>query len=331
MSAQTLPVIDFAGASDEALAPQLDQAFTDIGFCYFRGIGVDQALVDGVFEASRRFHAQPRAAKDAIAMNRFHRGYMAPKTSIIQTSSVAKVTKPNDSELFMLMHEVAPDDPRYGRPLDGPNLWPDLPGFREPVEAYEQAMHAFCLRLLRPLALALGLPRDWFAPFFGQPTTFLRLLHYPPHAAGRAGRCVRLGAAHRLRLHHHPAQDRQGGLEVRRKDGTWLAAPPIDGTWVVNVADMLSRWTNGRWQSTPHRVKNLSGGDRYSCPYFFDMAMDSIVEVLPTCRAARSIRPVRYGDYLMERLDKNYAYRQQPRPSSPRHERARSLEPCLRL
>src|SRR5882724_5583743 len=180
MSAQTLPVIDFAGASDEALARQLDQAFTDIGFCYFRGIGVDQALVDGVFEASRRFHAQPRAAKDSIAMNSFHRGYMAPKTSIIQTSTVARVTRPNDSESFMLMHEVAPGDPRYGRPLDGPNLWPDLPGFREPVEAYEQAMHAFCLRLLRPLAAALGLPRDWFASHFRQPTTFLRLLHYPP-------------------------------------------------------------------------------------------------------------------------------------------------------
>jgi len=108
-------------------------------------------------------------------------------------------------------------------------------------------------------------------------------------------------------------QDSQGGLEVRRSDGTWLAAPPIPGTWVVNVADMLSRWTNGRWQSTPHRVKNLSGGDRYSCPYFFDMSMDSTVEVLPTCQGPG--RPakwpsVRYGDYLLERLDKNYAYRQ---------------------
>ena len=103
-------------------------------------------------------------------------------------------------------------------------------------------------------------------------------------------------------------QDNSGGLEVRRSDGTWLAAPPIPGTWVVNVADMLSRWTNGRWQSTPHRVKNLSGGDRYSCPYFFDMAMDSIVEGLPTCQPAK-FPPVRYGDYLIERLDKNYVYR----------------------
>lgn len=311
MNAQTLPVIDFADATDEALAHQLDRAFTDIGFCYFRGIGVDPALVDGVFEASRRFHAQPRAAKDAIAMNRFHRGYMAPKSSIIQTSSVATVTKPNDSESFMLMHEVAPDDPRYGRPLDGPNLWPDLPGFREPVEAYEAAMHAFCLRLLPPMALALGLPRDWFAPHFVQPTTFLRLLHYPPHAKDAPDDAFGSAPHTDYGFITILAQDRQGGLEVRRKDGTWLAAPPIDGTWVVNVADMLSRWTNGRWQSTPHRVKNLSGGDRYSCPYFFDMAMDSIVEVLPTCRPATQ-PAVRYGDYLMERLDKNYAYRQQP-------------------
>ena len=248
-------------------------------------------------------------------MNRFHRGYMAPKTSVIQTSSVARVTKPNNSESFMLMHEVAPEDPRFGRPLDGPNLWPDLAGFREAVTAYEQAMHAFSLRLLKPLALALGLPRDWFAPYFGQATTFLRLLHYPPHdmtdpeAAFGSAPHTDYGFITIL------SQDDSGGLEVRRKDGTWLAAPPLPGTWVVNVADMLSRWTNGRWQSTPHRVTNLSGGDRYSCPYFFDMSMDSIVEVLPTCQGPdrpAQWPPVRYGDYLMERLDKNYAYRQQP-------------------
>ena len=309
MGNDSLPVIDFAGASDEALARQLDQAFTDKGFCYFKGIGVQPALVDGVFEASRRFHAEPRAAKDAIAMNRFHRGYMAPKTSIIQTSSVARVTKPNDSESFMWMHEVPESDPRHGRPLDGPNLWPDLAGFRQPVEAYEQAMQAFCQRLLRPLALALGLPRDWFVPYFRQPTLFLRLLHYPPHAVDAADDAFGSAPHTDYGFITILAQDSQGGLEVRRKDGTWLAAPPIEGTWVVNVADMLSRWTNGCWQSTPHRVKNLSGGDRYSCPYFFDMAMDSVVEVVPTCRASENPPAVRYGDYLMERLDRNYVYR----------------------
>jgi isopenicillin N synthase-like dioxygenase len=239
---------------------------------------------------------------------------MAPKTSVIQTSTVAKVTRPNNSESFMLMHEVPSDDPRYGRPLDGPNLWPDLPGFREAVEAYERAMHSFCLRLLRPLAIALGLPSNWFAPHFRQPTTFLRLLHYPPH--DMAAPQDSFGSAPHTDYGFITilCQDMQGGLEVRRRDGTWLPAPPIPGTWVVNVADMLARWTNGRWLSTPHRVTNLSGGDRYSCPYFFDMAMDSIVEVLPTCAARQTPPlPVRYGDYLIERLDKNYAYRQ-PQP-----------------
>src|SRR3954468_8747961 len=313
MSLQSLPVINFANARDEALARQLDQAFTDIGFCYFKGIGVDPALVDGVFEASRRFHALPRADKDLIAMNRFHRGYLAPKTSIIETSSVAKVTRPNDSESFMLMHEVPPGDPRHGRPLDGPNLWPDLPGFREAVEAYEQAMHAFCLRLLAPLALALGLPGDWFQPHFRQPTTFLRLLHYRPHAKDAPEDAFGSAPHTDYGFITILAQDSQGGLEVRRKDGTWLAAPPLDGTWVVNVADMLSRWTNGRWQSTPHRVKNLSGGPRYSCPYFFATSTERPVAGLPPRqgpgRPAKS-SPVRYGDYLLERLDKNYAYRQ---------------------
>jgi isopenicillin N synthase-like dioxygenase len=314
-AAADLPVLRFGSTSEAELARQLDLTFTGIGFCYVTDIGVDAALVEAVFAASRRFHAQPRAAKDSIAMNRFHRGYMAPKTSIIETSSVARVTRPNDSESFMLMHEVAPDDPRYGRPLDGPNLWPDLPDFRGPVEAYERAMLGFCRRLLRPLALALGLPRDWFAPFFQQPTTFLRLLHYPPQQPDAPDDAFGSAPHTDYGFITILAQDDSGGLEVRRRDGTWLPARPIPGTWVVNVADMLARWTNGRWQSTPHRVKNISGGDRYSCPYFFDMSMDSIVETLPTCHGPESppsFPPVRYGDYLMERLDRNYAYRKAP-------------------
>jgi isopenicillin N synthase-like dioxygenase len=318
MPVDTLPIIRFAGASEDVLAHQLDAAFRDIGFCYFADIGVESKVVSDVFTASRRFHALPRAAKEAIAMNRFHRGYMAPKTSIIESSSVARVTRPNDSESFMLMHEVASDDPRFGRPLDGPNLWPALADFREPVEAYERAMRAFCRRLLGPLSLALGLPRGWFDRRFEQPTTFLRLLHYPPHAVDAPDDAFGSAPHTDYGFITILAQDSQGGLEVRRSDGTWLAAPPIEGTWVVNVADMLSRWTNGRWQSTPHRVKNLSGGDRYSCPYFFDMSMDSVVEVVPTCNGAAQpakFPPVRYGDYLIERLDRNYAYRKQAEPA----------------
>jgi isopenicillin N synthase-like dioxygenase len=304
-----LPIISFAGVPESILAARFDQAFRETGFCYIRDIGVDQTLIDGVFEASRRFHALPRSAKDGIAMNHYHRGYMAPKTSVIETSTVARVTKPNDSESFMLMHEVPEDDPRFGRPLDGPNQWPDLPGFRSAVEAYDRAMHAFCLRFLRLLALALALPVDWFVPYFQQPTTFLRLLHYPPQAASADDDAFGSAPHTDYGFVTVLAQDDRGGLEVRRRDGTWLQAEPIPRTWVVNVADMLARWTNGRWQSTPHRVKNLSGRDRYSCPYFFDMSMDSVVGVVPTCDGPCAMPPVRYGDYLLERLNRNYAYR----------------------
>jgi isopenicillin N synthase-like dioxygenase len=313
----TLPIVNFAtlgtsDAADRALAQELDTIFRGMGFCYFRHIGVSQDLVDGLFAGSRRFHAQDEAKKRALAMNATHRGYMAPNTSVIVTSSVATVKRPNYSESLMLMHEVAEDDPRTGTEVHGPNQWPDLPGFREAVQAYETAIRAFCQRLLRPMALALSLPADWFAPHFARPTTFLRMLHYPPQPPDSPDDAFGSAPHTDYGFLTILCQDNAGGLEVRRADGTWLKAPPIPGTWVVNVADMLSRWTNGRWQSTPHRVKNLLGGDRFSNPYFFDMDMDSIVECVPTCTDAANpprFAPVRYGDYLMERLDKNYAYR----------------------
>jgi isopenicillin N synthase-like dioxygenase len=313
----TLPIIDMGGLGDPqqeaVIARQLDDAFSQIGFCYFRNIDVAASLVEDVFAQSRRFHTLPAEAKLALKMNDFHRGYMPPKTSLIATSTVARVTQPNDSESLMLMHEVAPGDPRYGEPLQGDNQWPaDLPGFKERVQAYDTAMAAFCHKLLRPMALALGLDPEWMQPFFAKPTTFLRLLHYPPQPPD-AGEDAFGSAPHTdYGVVTVLVQDSNGGLAVRRRDGTWLAAPPIPGTWVVNVGDMLSHWTNGRWQSTPHRVRNVSGRDRYSVPFFFDMDMDSTVTCVPTCCSEDNpprYAPVRYGDYLMERLNKNYAYR----------------------
>jgi isopenicillin N synthase-like dioxygenase len=317
-TAHELPVIDLGGlrggpAAEATIARTLDEAFRTVGFCYFANTGVDPALLDGVFAASRRFHALPDDAKHAITMNEFHRGYMAPKTSVLETSSVARVTQPNFSESFMLMHEVPPDDLRFGTPLNGPNQWPaGLPDFREAVQAYDTAMREFCLRLLRPIALALGAPRDALLPFFQRPTTFLRLLHYPPQPPDAPDDAFGSAPHTDYGFITILAQDNAGGLEVRPRGGSWVPAPPIPGTFVVNVADMLARWTNDRWQSTPHRVKNLSGGDRYSCPYFFDMDLDATVACLETCCGAGNpprYAPVRYDDYLLERLNRNYSYR----------------------
>lgn len=300
-------------AKRRAVGKSIRSAYEDLGFLYIAGHGVPEALIARAFAASRRFHALPLDAKMALKINEAHRGYMPMATSTIVTSSVAKVTRPNLSESLMVMHEVAPDDPEWGRPLQGANQWPaDLPGFREDVLEYDTAQRALAERLTRAVALAFDLDEDWFAPHFARPTTWLRLLHYPPHPARAPD--DQFGSAPHTDYGFLTilAQDESGGLQVRGNDGAWIDAKPIPGTFVVNVADILMRWTDGVLRSTPHRVRNVSGRDRYSIPYFYDPDMNAVVSRLPGVNASAPPRwgPVRFGDYVMERLDKNYAYRQ---------------------
>ena len=180
-----LPIVDClslgrSDAADLRLGQEIDVIFRDNGFCYFRNTGIGQDLVDGLFAASRRFHAQDEASKRALAMNATHRGYMAPNSSVIVTSSVANVKRPNYSESLMLMHEVAATDPRFGTEVHGANQWPDLVGFRPAVAAYEAAIGGFFQPLLRPLGLGRGVPPDWVAPPFFHPPNLLSLFALPP-------------------------------------------------------------------------------------------------------------------------------------------------------
>ena len=317
----SIPVIDLGGCLDadapaaRASADRLFDALAGTGFAYLAGHNVDSAVRAAAFAASREFHAGSDEQKRGLAINAFHRGYIGMATSTIVTSSVARVTRPNLSESLMLMHELAPDDPdlRAGKPLQGPNQWPDfVAGFRPRIERYIAEVDLLARHVVRLIAIGLGLPARALDRHFDKPTTFLRLLHYPPQptedTAGSIGSAPHTDYGIITLL----AQDDSGGLQVRPRGGDWIDAPPIADTFVLNVADMLARWSNDRLVSTPHRVINRSGGDRYSLPYFFDAGMDSVIECLPTCTDAThppQYAPVRYGDYLMERLDKNYAYR----------------------
>ena len=308
------PALDSDGASARRIAAELHDALRTVGFACLRGHGVPAQTTADAFAASRDFHASRLEDKQSIAINAFHRGYMGLASSTIVTSSVARVTRPNLSESLMLMHDLAPDDPALlaGEPLQGPNQWPAwLPGFRAPIDRYREAVDRVCRRLVRLIALGLGLPAGALDVHFERPTTFLRALHYPPQpvdATGQFGSAPHTDYGVITLL----AQDATGGLQVRPRGGDWIDAPPIEDTFVLNVGDMLARWSNDRFVSTPHRVVNSSGVDRYSLPYFFDPGMDRTIECLPTCTdAAHPPRypAVRYGDYLMERLDKNYDYR----------------------
>jgi isopenicillin N synthase-like dioxygenase len=309
-----LPVVDIAAPG---AAAALGRALEEIGFAYIAGHGVPQAVIDGAFAASWAFHTSPDVLKRSLAINEWHRGFMAMATSTVVTSSVAKVTRPNLSESLMIMHDVAPED--VGPPLQGPNQWPGwLPDFRPAIDAYRHEVERVCRAIIRLIAVALRLEESALDRYFARPTTFLRLLRYPPHPV-EAGDDQFGSAPHTdYGIVTLLAQDESGGLQVRRRDamgrdGGWIDATPLPGTFVLNVADMLARWTNDRFVSTPHRViNNRTGRDRLSLPFFFDSDMDAVIECLPTCAGPGNppkYAPVRYGDYLMDRLDKNYDYR----------------------
>jgi len=320
---KSIPLVDLAGNVDPAqpvareTARALHDALSSIGFAYIAGHNVAVAKREAAFAASREFHASSLERKQSLAINAAHRGYMGMATSTIVTSSVAKVTRPNMSESLMVMHELPPDDPGLlaGKPMQGPNQWPDwLPDVKPRIQAYIDEVDALSRYVVQLIAISLDLPAHALDHHFAHPTTFLRMLHYPPQPADER---EQIGSAPHTDygIITLLAQDDSGGLQVRPRGGEWIDAPPIPNTYVLNVADMLARWTNDRFVSTPHRVINRSGGDRYSLPYFFDPAMDALIECLPTCTDATHpplYPPVRYGDYLMERLNRNYDYRRPP-------------------
>ena len=314
----TIPLIDIQALDGpdtparDAADAALHDALKDIGFAYITGHGLAEAQIEQVREVSKTFFALPEVIKRSYALNQAHRGYMIPKSSIIVTSSVATVTKPNQSESFLALHELAPDDPdiRAGVALAGPNQWPaEVADLRPVCLDYMTAMRALSMRLVHSIARGFGLPETWFDPDFERPTEFLRLLHYWPQELEDDfyGSAPHTDYGFLTLV----AQDAVGGLEVRGRDGAWIAANPIPGTFVLNVADILARWTGGVLTSTPHRVRNLSGTERYSQPYFFDPSVHTTVAPIPGIDGAEIFEAVRYGDYLMERLDKNYAYRRQ--------------------
>lgn len=316
-SLDEIPIIDLepllSGSPEGRLgvAQRIGRACEDVGFFYIANHGVSQDTIDRAFRASVEFHAQTPEAKERLSINMFHRGYIAAKTYALNSG-----LRPNLSESWVMMHELAEDDPDRvaGKPLQGPNQWPDgLPGWKQTILGYNNALERVGHALLPAFAAALDLPPDYFDTMFHKPTTFLRLLHYPPQPPTSPDN--QFGSAPHTDYGCITilAQDEVGGLHVRNRSGEWIAAPPVPGTFVVNLGDVMARWTNDRFLSTPHRVINASGRERYSMPFFFDPGMDALIRCLETCESQEhppKYTPITYGEYLLGRLNTHYAYRQ---------------------
>jgi len=309
-----LDVIDLSGLRDdepaavERIAKRIGSACRDVGFFYVRNHGIPRELVDSVFAASKSFFDLPTETKGelSIAMSKHNRGYVGISAERLDSKHA------DLKEAFNVGLDLQPDDPEVvaGKAFRGVNVWPaGIPKFRDTVLSYFNEVWRLGCDLHLAIAADLGLTPDFFSDKFDRPMATLRMLHYPPRPTGAAssvgaGEHTDYGSLTLL------LTDDAGGLEVRRRDGTWVSAPPIPGAFVCNIGDCLMRWSNDIYLSTPHRVTNPAGRDRYSIAFFLDPNPDIVVDCLPGCCTDAS--PSKYpaiiaADYLKERLGATYA------------------------
>lgn len=326
-----IPVIDLAaslaGDSDalEATALAVREACERVGFFYISGHGVGQAAIDRCFAESRRFHALPLERKQSLALDQNNIGYLAMNTSIQRHSTVHQATRPNQNESFFVTHDRGPAHPDIvaGTPLRGANQWPDgLPGFREGVMAYFQAVNALGQRMLPLFARALEMPADHFAEDFANENhATLRMLHYPP--TRQTGNDFGQGPHTDNSFFTVLARSEVPGLAIRLPSGEWLAPPLIDGTFLVNIGNIMRRMSNDRFLSTPHGVVVEGETDRYAIAYFHSPNAYREIRVLPSCIDAAhpaQYEPALYADLIREFYSANYAHQKTHQSVELRHQ-----------
>jgi isopenicillin N synthase-like dioxygenase len=307
---EQIPIVDLARfetgdtATTAAAARELDQICREIGFLVISGHGVSATVQQALHDAGSAFFDLPMDAKMTVRRptNDQNRGYI-PYGEETLARMHGGDTPPDYKEVFAIGPFDLPADDYHSQersyPNFAPNLWPGQPKALEPaMRAYFTELDKLSRRLARYFALALDLPSDWFTDKLNHHGSQLRLLHYPaPDRELEAGqlRCgahTDLGMMTILRN-----QKAEGGLQVQPRGRDWIDAPAIDNTFVVNIGDLLMRWTNDRWVSTPHRVavpevEARSQSRRMSIGYFTRPNYDVPISCIETCADADN--PTKY-------------------------------------
>lgn len=323
MENNNVPIIDIQPlvkgmGEQQAVALQIGQACREYGFFYITQHGVDDALQQRLEEVSQQFFALDIDTKLKIRMalgSKAWRGYFPVGDEL--TSG-----KPDLKEGIYFGSELGKSDPRVqaGTPLHGQNLFPaHLPGFRETVLDYMEAMTHLGHTLMKGIALSLGLEKSYFADrYMSDPLILFRIFHYPPSTSSPeeesywgVGEHTDYGVLTILK------QDDAGGLQIKSKS-QWIEASPVPGAFVCNIGDMLDRMTRGLYRSTPHRVRNVSNRGRLSFPFFFDPNFDAQIEPIDISNAGplhddkherwdqASVHEFEgtYGDYILGKVSK---------------------------
>jgi isopenicillin N synthase-like dioxygenase len=308
MNAERIPVLDIgdflAGkpGAREMLAKEVAATCDDTGFLVIANHGIDMSLIDGAFSAASDFFDLNEKRKQELKVGDLNIGYLPYGAQIVRTSKVSVNTKPNLSESFYIVTDRSADDPEIvsRNPLYGMNKWPmELPSFKTRTMAYFAAMRPLAHGMVSVIATSLGLPDDYFAADFSEPTITLRLIRYPSHDRAednQFGFAPHIDTSFLTLL----AQSALPGLEVRTREGDWIRPPAIPGTFVLNTGEMLSRYSNDRYRPTPHRVVNANNALRHAVPFFYGPSLDAIIRCVPTCVSPDNpakYEPLLYADH----------------------------------
>jgi isopenicillin N synthase-like dioxygenase len=306
----SVPIVDISRlhspdrAERDRVAGELGKAASEVGFLYVSGAGVDDTLFERMLAATKEFFALPLEVKmrSYIGLSRCHRGYVPSGEEGLATGM------PELKEAFDTALDLPADDPDYlaGNPMLGPNTWPELPGFAEAVTAYYHAVLDVGHRLLWAFAVALGEDPDTFSKHATKTPSQLRLIHYPYNPDAVDGEGIGAHTDYECFTLLKPTAP---GLEVMNGDGEWIDVPPMPGTFVVNIGDMLELWTNGAYVATSHRVRKVKE-ERYSFPLFFNVDYHTEVKPLPqfASREGKQRPALRAGEHLFAQTAQTFAY-----------------------
>jgi len=312
-----VPLIDIGplrdGSDPQRVADALHRASRDVGFVYVTNHGIDTAFLAHARARALDFFRQPLDDKLQVSISAKHRGFLR-----IGAARMDDDARPDLKESFVWGMEdaqgKAPDD----HALRGDNRWPqDMPELRSAALRFLEESDRVARWLLKGFALGLGRDRQFFLRTSSQPMSRAAFTYYPPQDAALGANQFGVAPHTDFGVLTVLCQDDVGGLQVQHANGTWFEAPPVPGSLVINVGDLLARWTNGVYRSTPHRVVNSSGRERLSLVLAFDPDPQTLVdarEVFPEQAPAEP--PITCGDYLQWRFGKAFDYRSKA-PQAP--------------
>ena len=311
VDAHIIPVIDIGplrdGSDPKSVAEALHAASSGLGFIYISGHGISQQTIKCARASAYEFFRSSQTKKTTVAISNKHRGWLGRGGAKMQNDAKADL-----KESFVWGYQDENGDTPQDHSLRGPNQWPKfLPTMQKAAMDYFHQAHDVANHLMRGFALGLDLEENFFLRTSSTPLSRASYVYYPRQSEDLGEDQFGVGPHTDFGVLTVLCQDDVGGLQVEDINGEWIQAPPIPDTLIVNVADLLSRWTDGAYKSTPHRVVNSSGRERLSLVLAFDPDPQTIID-------ARSIygpqyqpreQPISCGDYLVWRFNKAFSYR----------------------